>query len=97
MVHDVMRVYPPDLTLSSLLSSHTPIPLTHATHELTSPLCSSQVLQVLEQLIRSGDLPLDGTVPRELPAQSHASAFLRELGGHLSRDPVYGEVIRCVG
>ena len=58
----------------------------------------TQVLQVLEQLMRSGDLSLEAATAaaaaRDLPQGCTARAFLRDLGEQLGRDPAPGEVIR---
>lgn len=52
-----------------------------------------QVLQVLEQLLKSGDALLESGL-KDLPMNSHTGAFLRELGRQLSLNPEPGEVIK---
>ncbi len=57
-----------------------------------TPLCS-QVLQVLEQLIKL-DNGLLGSDLKELPQSSHAASFLEDLGRRLALDPRPSETIR---
>lgn len=52
-----------------------------------------QVLQVLEQLLKSGDNLL-ASDHKDLPATSYAGAFLKDLGKQLTSDPDPGQIIK---
>lgn len=63
---------------------------------LPSLVLSRQVLQIAEQILKSGDGLLDSG-HAELPLDSQLGCFLDDLRKQLSTDPSPGEVLRQVG